>query len=366
MNYWLWGLCYAALFLESLIAAAVIAPLTIPLARRLGIAAGLGARHLSTIPKTTLGGLAFAGAFFLVVLGNLGLALALRPYLLQHFPDIGKYITNIPSISRPIVVVLAGAFSMWLMGAVDDRFALGPRLKLALMILAALPLPWAGVTIHGFLPFAWMGAALTVLWVVFLMNSLNFLDNMDGATAGISMIAAVAFGLVAFFSGKWFMAAMFAALAGSLLGFLLHNFHPAKLFMGDNGSLFLGYLIGALSVQCTFWEPGAPTVLPVLTPLIVLGVPIFDTVSVLWIRWRAGKPLMQGDKNHFSHRLLDLGLTQRQAALLIYFLTAAVALGAIPLRTANLMGAAAILFQTACVFFSIHYIERAAKKKMAE
>jgi UDP-GlcNAc:undecaprenyl-phosphate GlcNAc-1-phosphate transferase len=211
-----------------------------------------------------------------------------------------------------------------------------------------------------------MGAVATVVWVVFLMNSLNFLDNMDGLTGGISMIVSVAFALVAFSAGKWFMAAIFVTLAGSLAGFLIHNFHPAKLFMGDNGSLFLGYIIAALSIQCNYSDPNAPTILPMLTPLIVLGVPIFDTVSVLWIRWRAGKPLMQGDKNHFSHRLLDLGMSQRRAALLIYFLTAAVALGAIPLRTASLPGGCAILLQTALVFLAIYHIERAAQRKIKE
>lgn len=362
MPYWIWGAVYALVFLEALAAAALLAPLTIPLARRFGFEAGPGERHIHKRPTTTLGGLAIVGAFFAVILGNLLLARLLHPILLQRLPEIGRYITNIPSVSPQLAAVLGGALAMCLLGLADDRWSLGPRLKLIVMILATLPLLWTDVRIRGFLPWPWMGALATMLWVVFLCNSFNFLDNMDGLTGGIALIAACAFALISFFAEEWFMTAIYVALAGSLLGFLIHNFHPARLFMGDNGSLFIGYMIGSLSILSTYYKQGGPpTLAPVLTPVIVLGVPIFDTVSVLWIRWRSGRPLMRGDKNHFSHRLLDLGFSQRRAATFIYAITAAVALGAVPLQSAGRLGAVAILVQTALLFWIIHRIERAAR-----
>ena len=250
---------------------------------------------------------------------------------------------------------------MAFLGLVDDRRPLGPWSKLAVMTLAAALLPASGVRIEGFLPSPWMGAALTVVWVVFVMNSLNFLDNMDGLCAGVAAIIVLAFGLISFFAGEWFMAAIYAVLAGALLGFLRHNFSPARLFMGDNGSLFTGYMIGALSVLSTYYERDVPSRLPVLTPLIVLGVPIFDTMTVMWIRLRAGRPLMLGDRNHFSHRLVDLGMSPRRAVTFIYIVTAAVALGAVPLRTVSPAGAVAILAQVSLLFWAIYRLERTAR-----
>lgn len=363
MNHWSWAGAYTALFVEALILTAALAPLTIRLARRLGFEAGRGERHLHAQPTTTLGGLSITGGFFGVVLLNLALARFFQPLFQENLPEIGRYLVNIPSISPQLAAILGGALAMHALGLADDKWALGPKIKLALMIAAALLLVLAGVRIRGFLPWPWVGAALTVAWVVFLTNSFNFLDNMDGLAAGVAAIAALAFGLVSFFAGEWLMAALYAVLAGNLIGFLFHNFHPARLFMGDNGSLFIGYLIGALSVHSTFYERGVPTHVPVLTPLIVLGVPIFDTVTVLWIRWRSGRPLMQGDRNHFSHRLLDLGMSQRRAVTFIYCITAAIALGAAPLRSVGRTGAAAILAQTALLFWVIHRLERAAKRR---
>jgi len=137
----------------------------------------------------------------------------------------------------------------------------------------------------------------------------------------------------------------------------------ARLFLGDNGSLFLGYLLGALSILATYYRKGVPTTLPVLTPLIVLGVPVFDTLSVVWIRLRTGRPLMQGDRNHFSHRLVDLGMSPRRAVVFIYILTAAIGLSAVPLRTVGRVGGVVILVQIALLFWVIFQLERTAAGK---
>ncbi|NQU42632.1 undecaprenyl/decaprenyl-phosphate alpha-N-acetylglucosaminyl 1-phosphate transferase [bacterium] len=364
MNEWTaWAPLYILLFIESLAVSALLARASIPVARRLGFVAGTGGRHQHGQPMPTLGGAAIVLGFLGVVLGNLLLAFMLRPILAERMPEVARYLDNIPSIAGQMAAILGGALAMSILGLIDDRVGLGPKIKLAVMILATLPLIWVDVRVRGFLPWPWLGAVITVVWVVFLTNSFNFLDNMDGLSGGVAAIVAVAFGIIAFFAGEWFMTCLYIVLVGCLCGFLRYNFHPARLFMGDNGSLFLGFLLGALSIQSTFFQKGVPTYFPVLTPLLVLGVPIFDTVSVMWIRFREGRSLMQGDRNHFSHRLVDLGMSQRGAVTLIYIVTAVVALGAVPLRSTQPLGALAILVQTALVFWIIHRLERTAKKK---
>ncbi len=364
MNSWIWLVVSLLLLIESCVATMLLVPASIAMARRWGAVAQPGDRHVHREPTPALGGMAIVGGFLAVVLGNVALAMLLFPLVKGWFPEeVGRYLPNIPSKFKELGAVLGGALGIWCLGLVDDRRPLGPRLKLGVMAALTLPLLWAGVRVEGFLPWSWMGAVLTVLWVVFMTNSFNFLDNMDGLCAGVALIAALAFGLIAFFAGQWFMTVIFFVLAGSLLGFLRHNFSPARLFMGDNGSLFIGYTLGALSILTTYYQEGVPTVWPVVTPLIVLGVPIFDTLSVLWIRWRSGKPLMQGDKNHLSHRLTDLGMSPRRAVTFIYILTAAIALGATPLRSVGPVGATAILGQTALLFWIIYRLERAAKRR---
>ena len=152
--------------------------------------------------------------------GNTILAVLLYPHVAEWewFPDeVGRFVPNIPSKLGELGAVLGGALGMWCLGLVDDRRPLGPRLKLSIMVLLTLPLLWAGVRVEGFVPWPWVGGVLTVLWVVFMTNSFNFLDNMDGLCAGVALVAALAFGLIAFFAGQWFMTVVFFALAGALL-----------------------------------------------------------------------------------------------------------------------------------------------------
>jgi UDP-GlcNAc:undecaprenyl-phosphate GlcNAc-1-phosphate transferase len=241
-----------------------------------------------------------------------------------------------------------------------------PGVKLVCQIAAVLPLVATGTQIVGFLPWTWLGKLLTIFWIVLLMNSFNFLDNMDGLTAGVAAIVAAVLAWISYRAtpSELLMTAMFVTLAGALAGFLIHNFSPASVFMGDSGSLVIGYLLGALTVRATYYQVGEPRMpeIAVLTPLIVLGVPLFDTCSVLWIRWRAGRPLMQGDRNHFSHRLVALGMTERGAVVFIYMVTLCVAIGALLLRRLDLTGALIVTFQTALWFLIIYLIERLGKR----
>jgi UDP-GlcNAc:undecaprenyl-phosphate/decaprenyl-phosphate GlcNAc-1-phosphate transferase len=178
----------------------------------------------------------------------------------------------------------------------------------------------------------------------------------------VAAIASILFFVVALQGDQFFVAAFLAVFAGALLGFLHYNFAPARLFMGDAGSLFVGFLLGSLTVGCTYYE-GRGSLYAVCMPVLILGVPLFDTASVLWIRWRRGAPLWVGDTNHFSHRLVRLGMTRREAVLTIYLLALILGGTATLLRQLNAFGALTILLVALGIIALIVLLENAATRR---
>jgi len=358
-----WPLAYLILFVSALLLSWRLTPAAGRLGRRFGLVDVPGGRKQHRGPTPRSGGIALFATCWLVI----GAAVA-GGLLAGRLGDGGPVLAiarNMPRVLPQFGALALGAAWIFAVGLWDDRRPLRPIVKLGCQILAAAPLLLSGVQIVSFLPWQWLGGALTVAWIVLLINSFNFLDNMDGLSAGVGAIVAAVLAWISWRADEYLMTAMFVTLAGALLGFLRHNFAPARIFMGDSGSLFLGYMLAALTVRATYYKLGVPTRLPVLTPLIVLGVPLFDTCSVLWIRWREGRPLMQGDRNHFSHRLVDLGMTQRGAVVFIYLTTLCVALGALLLRQLNLLGALLVALQTVLWFVIIYSIERLGKRASA-
>ncbi len=226
----------------------------------------------------------------------------------------------------------------------------------------ALGLVACGLNISIFIESGAVRTAVTVLWIVGLINAFNMLDNMDGLSAGVAAIIALFFCIVAVQTGHYFIAAFLCGLIGALAGFLLFNFPPAAIFMGDCGSTQIGYLLSVMTVEFTFFQPERPY-FPIVLPLLMFGVPLFDMITVVWIRVRAGRSPFEGDTNHFSHRLLALGMTQRQAALTIYLVTATVALGATVLYHATTTAIWVIFAQTVAIFTIIGILERAARSE---
>lgn len=207
-----------------------------------------------------------------------------------------------------LAAMLAGGGAIFLLGLIDDHYGCGAYSKLTVQVLMAVLLWYSGTRITLFIGHWTVSLMLTVFWMVLITNAMNLLDNMDGLSSGVGAIAAAIFLVVAVQAGQIFVASLMAVLIGSLLGFLWFNFNPASIFMGDAGSLFLGYMLGAISISSTYYQE-SESGLAVVIPLVVLAIPLFDTASVMLIRWRTGKPFMQGDKNHFSHRLVRLGMT---------------------------------------------------------
>jgi UDP-GlcNAc:undecaprenyl-phosphate GlcNAc-1-phosphate transferase len=350
-------------------AAFVAALALVPFARWIGFRYGfvdaVNPVKIHTEPKVRCGGLGIYLAFMFIV-GAAMVALHVKP-ITGALPEVvQRHLANVPSVAGKLGAILIGATILFFTGLVDDRMNLGPLVKLAMQVFSAVPLVLAGITIKSFLPGEVISALLTICWVVLLTNSFNFLDNMNGSSAGIACVCALNFYLVSRAGGEVFMMAMFAVLIGSALGFLRYNFPRAQLFMGDSGSLFLGYMLAALSIRVTYYQAGVPTQLPVVAPLIILGVPLFDTASVMYIRWRTHKPFMQGDQNHFSHRLVALGFSRSQAVLFIWLVTFTVGLSAVNLRTLDLHGALIALVQVVLFFFVIYFLENTGKRALSE
>ena len=274
-------------------------------------------------------------------------------------PDL--FLTHLDGIASKLPVVLAiigGAVVLHIVGLIDDRKALGPGVKLIAQLACAFMIagPMKIRAAEALGPTA--SVILTMLWIVVITNAFNFLDNMDGLSAGVAALACAIFGVASMAAGQVFVPVLAWVVVGALLGFLVFNFSPASIFMGDSGSLVVGYLLSVLTILTTFYDPEQNlTPLGVVVPLVVLAVPLYDVISVVIRRLRLGESPFRGDRRHFSHRLVQRGMTQRGAVLTIYLATAATGLPAIILPRVGWTGAVLILLQTLCVVALIAVLE---------
>ncbi len=259
-----------------------------------------------------------------------------------------------------LLAVLAGALVLHVVGLIDDLRPMGAGSKFVAQFAVALALV-AGfdVRLLEFLP-APASIGLTVLWVVLITNAFNFLDNMDGLSAGVAGIAAAIFAASSLVAGQLFVPLVALVLVGALLGFLPFNFSPASIFMGDSGSMVVGYLLSVLTILTTFYDPRHDLQpFGVLVPLVVLAVPLYDVASVCWHRFRAGQSVFKGDRRHFSHRLTRRGMSVPAAVLTIYLATATTAMSALILPRSDWPVACVVLAQCMFVVLIIAVLEHA-------
>jgi UDP-GlcNAc:undecaprenyl-phosphate GlcNAc-1-phosphate transferase len=302
---------YLGVYLSSIFLALVITPAVIWLARQAGVVDYPGVRSVHRKPVPRIGGL----AIFISSLGPILSVLYLRNDIGAAFRDI----------HLQVVALVGGATFVFLVGLADDLRRLPARFKFLAELVAAGALCAAGVRINDIgitdslvVSLGWLGGPLTLLWVVGITNAVNLSDGLDGLAAGISAIACGVIAVLAVHSGNVTMAVFALALVGSLSGFLVFNFNPAKVFMGDCGSLFLGFTIAASSVMCM---TKSSAVIGLALPALALGIPIFDTLFSMLRRFLERRSLFAPDRSHFHHRLLDLGFRQRHAVMMIYLLT---------------------------------------------
>lgn len=262
-----------------------------------------------------------------------------------------------------LIIVLLCSFALFLLGLADDKKPLSPFLKLAVQFAVALiAAGLAEVRVELFIENKIITTLLSALWIVLIINAFNFLDNMDGASAGIAVIVSTVLFTAAALSGQVFVGGMALIFIGTLLGFLIFNFPPARIFMGDAGSLVVGFFVAILSLRTTYYHQAQNGHwYPVLLPLIVMAVPLYDFISVTILRIKSGKSPFVGDTRHFSHRLKKRGLSDTQTVLTLYLATLATSLGATILYQVNLAGAVLIFIQTVMVLSIIAVLETAVE-----
>jgi UDP-GlcNAc:undecaprenyl-phosphate/decaprenyl-phosphate GlcNAc-1-phosphate transferase len=330
-----------------------------------------GHRKIHHVPKPLGGGIAIFLAFALPLCAALLYARLARP---DPSSPVARHLPGILSKTPDAVKLLAALLAIHLLGLRDDRRAMGPysKLLIQLVITTALVLSIKDLRALTILDNLGLGivpsVVVTVLWIAGITNAFNFLDNMDGLSAGVAAVATACFLITALLIGQWFVAAALALLLGALLGFLCFNFNPATIFMGDSGSLTIGLLLGALTIRTTYLpiDPATGKPLPLaagwyslLAPLIVLAVPLYDLIVVSCIRISRGKSPFVGDTNHLSHRLVARGMSRRTAVLCIYLITATTGLSAILLPLANSSLAALLIFlQTLLILALVMFLEQ--------
>lgn len=307
-------------------------PLYRRLALRLDFTDQPGERKAQREPIPYLGGaavmtamaIAFAGAYV-----GLGTATG-RTLSARFFPLEILAPSPMAQVGGRLLALSAGLAVIFVVGLLDDwKGAAFPAwLKLFGQVAAALIVVSSGVRIEIF-DVRGIDQIVTVIWIVGITNAMNLLDNMDGLSPGIAVISTACFWIIAVTQGQWLVACLLSFFAGSVAGFIPHNWNPARIYLGDAGSLLIGYFLGSMTVIESYVYGKDTVSLEVLLPVLVLAIPIFDTLSVIVIRIRAGKPIYQGDRNHLSHRLVRLGMSVPEAVLFLYLLQIITGLGAI-------------------------------------
>ena len=308
------------------------------------------------------GGLAIITAF-LIICG--GLYAVSRFVPLAWLPEeVHIHFAGFREKLGSLCMIAGGGVVLGLMGFIDDLKPVKELYKLVIQLTVAFVMWRAGFRITAHIPFWPAGLFITVFWIAGITNSFNFLDNMDGLSSGVAFIVSLLFSVFCLQTGQLFVTGYFLVIAGCSLGFLVFNFPPASLFLGDCGSLFLGFLISMGAVVSTFSTPDmSGRILPLLIPVIICSLPIFDTISVIAIRISRGRPLLKGDRNHFSHRLLRLGMDRKTVLLTIYLVVAGVGLSSFYLIKLSTAEAFLALFQAVCIFSIIVLLERAGAGK---
>ncbi|MCT8975802.1 undecaprenyl/decaprenyl-phosphate alpha-N-acetylglucosaminyl 1-phosphate transferase [Clostridium sp. CX1] len=246
-----------------------------------------------------------------------------------YFSFILTLILKTGELSRSEIGIIIGATIIVIGGFLDDKFDIRPWQKLLIQIASALILVVFGVRIllitnpisssELYISVGMLSIPFTIMWVVGITNALNLIDGLDGLAAGVAFISAITIFIIALLNTRAEAAVLTSILAGAILGFLPYNFNPASIFMGDTGAQLLGFLLAAISMEGAIKSAAA---FSIVVPILALGIPIYDTLFAMIRRKINGKPIMQADKGHLHHRLLDMGLTQRQAVIIMYLISA--------------------------------------------
>ncbi len=329
-------------FVLSMLSAALLTPRVRDLALRMGaVDHALSSRKVHGRPIPRLGGLAIAAAFYAPLLG-----------MIAFQSGVGALFLAQQNLAIGLVI---GGTAIILLGVYDDLRGAGAGRKFAVQFAVAGLMYALGFRVEILanpfgdpLHIGWFGLPLTLFWIVGIINAMNLIDGLDGLAGGVALVAVAATLIISVQRGNPLMTLFCAALGGSILGFLFYNFNPASIFMGDTGSMFLGFILATTSIQT---NQKASTTVAVLVPLALLGVPILDTLLAISRRAMRGRPLFRADRDHIHHRLLALGLSHRQAVLVLYGVCLLFGATALVLTVANSLLTTLTLATVAVVSF---------------
>lgn len=308
-------------------------------------------QHRNATPL--LGGAAMAAGWLLTILAGLVFA-----YFAGILPE------GFRTVSLELAVLILCALGAMVLGLLDDIRPMKAGKKFAGQLLIALiAVLFGGLRISLFVPSEIFSCVITVLWLLFIFNAVNFFDNMDGLAAGMAVIAFGMFLFAAGFNQQYFVASLCACSFGAALAFWCFNTTPASMFMGDAGSHFLAFLLGMISVRVSYFNPEiATTRFAVLLPLLILAVPVFDAFAVVVIRLRNHKPVYVGDNNHISHRFLHMGFSRGKAVLMVHLLCLTIGLGSLPILWGDWKTCIILLIQSVIFLTLLSLIQTGAKK----
>jgi len=355
----MWLVAYGVLLVVALAISSALVPVCRRLARRYGLLATPHPDKAEIRPTPLMGGVAIFTAFVVTVLGAYLLMLLVRSGALASIvpEQVRQYAAGVVSQSARLAVILVGGLCVFVLGLVDDTRGLGPLPKVVVELMVAVALVLFGVRLSLFVQSGVLAGIISVVWILVVINAMNFLDNMDGLAGGVAAIAAFFFLLTAIQYEQFFVSAMLAALVGAVVGFLFYNRHPASIFMGDAGSLFLGYMLAVLTILGTYYRPGHATTFPIVVPLVVLAVPLYEMLTVTGIRLRKGLSPFKASKHHFSFRMRGLGLGVRGAVGFICLVTACTGVAALLLPQLDTTGALLDLLLVALVLTLVALLE---------
>ncbi len=358
----MWTLTYIYLFAISFILSIIAIKFCKPLAFKLDMVDRPSNRRIHTKETPLLGGLGiFAALMCSILVHYFAIIFLYRTHAEKFLPILTQVFEHVPGMIKvgwSMLGIFVCGFLIFMIGILDDKFGLPAKLKFYLEILIAFCIVYFfDIKITLFVKNEIFSYVVTIFWIVGITNSFNLLDNMDGLSAGVALTSSIVFFIASIMAGQLFIGLFLVAFMGVLLGFLRYNFPPASIFMGDAGSLFIGFILSILTIMGTFYIKGSATLYPVLMPVIILGLPIYDTMSVIVIRTKNRESIFKPDKNHFSHRLLRLGMTHRGTALFIYLVTFCVAINAILLPRLEQIGVLLTAIQTVCILSIISFLE---------
>ncbi|MBN2448515.1 MAG: undecaprenyl/decaprenyl-phosphate alpha-N-acetylglucosaminyl 1-phosphate transferase [Phycisphaerae bacterium] len=348
----------------SLVMSLLGTALAIPLARRVRYVDHPGA-HKSHVKVTPYGGgiAIFVAAWLpLTVLFALSWLLSVEWVAGTFGEEFGHYFGGLQEKRGQALIILIGGFLLHVMGIVDDVRPLGAKLKLTVMLVVALFVTGVGHVRAAEYAGEFNSIVLSTAWIVVVVNAFNFLDNMDGLSAGVAAICLAILAACGLLAGQVFVPGLACVFLGAIAGFWVFNFPPARIFMGDAGSLVVGYMMAVSTILTTYYQAEGTPPYALAMPLVIMAIPLYDFITVIAVRIAEGRHPMQGDQRHFSHRLVEHGLSRRFAVLTIYLATAATGLSATLLPGATLRETITILVFVLMVLAIIAILESPAKK----